>query len=842
MGLVGVLLVLPVLTGAGRLRVEARDGQAWIGEVRFEAGAVVVTPAGKAGAVRVSEGELRRISAATPADIAGATGRLTGLRGEYFADAELALPLFERVDAAPQFEGRGDPGLDLSAMPAAFSVRWTGWVVPPVTGEYRLFAESDDGCRVVLGDVPVVERWGAGARSLSGAVALRAGERVPVCIEYCDVGGGQHLRLEWEAPGLPRQRIDPVLFSPAAPGTPARRESWPERRGGVVATFFAGKGFDRPVPARSEATLSMNFSGIAPAAEAGGGSENWSARFDGRLVPLESGAHRLAIEADDRARVMLDGKEILSTFGPGPVVREAEVLLERDKPSTLVVEFEQDAGAASLRVRWRRPGQAEWEAIPSRALGLPEGEEVPPLVRVERSSVPARFFRSAVGGRRATARVWSAGGGGVERVEWFVATPGEFEPLRAGKPFAVSTPDAEGVATVALSQIPPGDGRLFARAVDGRGRVATSEPLPVEPVGVAAGLVEGPWRDVRVGESTTPLALTREGAGLVLRGESGEVQMQGDVLRLLAQSVSRETQLTARLDEIASDPPGGYALGGLMLRQGPGPEARFVAIGLDTAGQGVVLQRVDTWQAPRAVRVSLRPGMHVRLVRDRESARALVSDDGVAWRTVWTGDRPWDGDSLAGAFAVSRAGTSRLRLSPPTVTKPPEPISIGRGVMLVGGTFLAGDPRLEDAGRVSVRTRDRLLILDRASVAYLAFGAVSPEQAGLLSRRGPCALLRGDEVLDAELARLGDGRATLSSVLFGDRVIDLDSGELRAVAISAFETAPLSAPAPTLRTRDGTTLRGGSIRITPDGIEFRHPAIATEFGPLPPGELIELNR
>ncbi|HUG54710.1 MAG TPA: glycoside hydrolase family 3 N-terminal domain-containing protein, partial [Vicinamibacteria bacterium] len=83
-----------------------------------------------------------------------------GLRGEYFRGREpQGAPVLARVDASVSFRwDRGSPTTDLVARgelaadrglePDDFSVRWTGQLLPPVTGRYELTVTGDDGFRL----------------------------------------------------------------------------------------------------------------------------------------------------------------------------------------------------------------------------------------------------------------------------------------------------------------------------------------------------------------------------------------------------------------------------------------------------------------------------------------------------------------------------------------------------------------------------------------------------------------------------------------------------------------------------------------------------------------------
>jgi hypothetical protein len=85
----------------------------------------------------------------------GAPG--TGLTGEYFTDLTLTTKKLQRLDPTVNFDWGGaspDPSL-----PAQFSVRWSGQVLPPSTGMYTFSTVSDDGARLWVNGQQLVNDW-----------------------------------------------------------------------------------------------------------------------------------------------------------------------------------------------------------------------------------------------------------------------------------------------------------------------------------------------------------------------------------------------------------------------------------------------------------------------------------------------------------------------------------------------------------------------------------------------------------------------------------------------------------------------------------------------------------
>ncbi len=123
----------------------------------------------------------------------------TGLRGEYFSN--------------PYFEGEADLVLidktidhDFKNVPANlfqenFSIRWTGFLTPPVSGKYKIKMRYDDGIRILLDGKIVFE-----SSSMRGTayetldLNLIGGKIYSFQLDYHQKLFGAYVRLGWELP------------------------------------------------------------------------------------------------------------------------------------------------------------------------------------------------------------------------------------------------------------------------------------------------------------------------------------------------------------------------------------------------------------------------------------------------------------------------------------------------------------------------------------------------------------------------------------------------------------------------------------------------------------------
>lgn len=135
-----------------------------------------------------------------------------GLKGEYFENKNLAgEPKLTVVDPTVDFSW-GWAGPKPSVSKLEWSVRWTGELNPPTTGDYKIgFSLAQLGYRLYVDEKLIFDTWDAAktdnfeaaftADSKFAKIHLESGKKVSIRLEVFKTQNRNFVRLEWETPG-----------------------------------------------------------------------------------------------------------------------------------------------------------------------------------------------------------------------------------------------------------------------------------------------------------------------------------------------------------------------------------------------------------------------------------------------------------------------------------------------------------------------------------------------------------------------------------------------------------------------------------------------------------------
>ncbi len=309
----------------------------------------------------------------------------TGLHAEYFDTESFAQLKTTRTDPFINFTwGNGTPSNTALTSPDLFSVCWSGQVEPEYSEDYTFYLTCDDYARLWVNDQLVVGRsiyQGGTANTMRARVRLKAGHRVNLRVEYAEITGSAHVKLEWESPSRSREVIPTNRLYPATQppnGGSLMREVWTGLSGYDIGDLTSLSTYPARPASRDFIT---SFESIARDWE-----NNFGTRVTGYLRAPISGSYVFAVSGDDRVQLSLStdanpsnatliaavtGYTGFRQWDKQTGQQSSPVYLHAGRLYYVELLHRENTGGDHWSVGWKRPGQSTFEIIPGTALAMP---------------------------------------------------------------------------------------------------------------------------------------------------------------------------------------------------------------------------------------------------------------------------------------------------------------------------------------------------------------------------------------------------------------------------------------------------------------------------------------
>ena len=300
-------------------------------------------------------------------------GSGNGLKGEYFDAMNFTGPMLTRTDATVNFSWAGAPASGMGA--DTFSVRWTGQIEPRYSERYTFYTTSDDGVRLWVNGQLVIDNWtDHAARENSGSIALTAGQKVSVRMEYYENGYDAVARLAWSSASQAKEIVpQSQLYADTGAGTPLPDAPTPTpppppsggTGTGLLGQYFDALGFANLTLTRLDANVNFSWAG-APASGMGG--DTFSVRWSGQIEPRYSETYTFYTMSDDGVRLWVNGRLVIDNW-TDHAARENSggITLTAGQKVDIKMEFYENAYDAVARLSWSSASQAK-EVVPSSRL------------------------------------------------------------------------------------------------------------------------------------------------------------------------------------------------------------------------------------------------------------------------------------------------------------------------------------------------------------------------------------------------------------------------------------------------------------------------------------------
>ncbi len=264
--------------------------------------------------------------------------------GKYWNTRNLSgSPVLVRQDAGINFDwGAGSPAPEVFT--DNFSAQWTQTANLPA-GTYRFSATTDDGMRVWVDNVLIIDSWfDSQVRTVTADVYLGAGNHT-VTVQYYEAGGVAVAKMNY------------VLIGGTTPPPPSGQPWFNE--------YFANTNLSG-TPALTGTTSAVNFNWGFGTPAAGFPADFFSVRWV-RNLSLDAGRYRFTVTADDGVRVWVNNVLLIDQWRvQAPTTFNADI----DLPGGAVpikVEYFENTERAQVVLNWTRHTAQPPPAGPYRA-------------------------------------------------------------------------------------------------------------------------------------------------------------------------------------------------------------------------------------------------------------------------------------------------------------------------------------------------------------------------------------------------------------------------------------------------------------------------------------------
>lgn len=249
-------------------------------------------------------------------------------RGEYYANPDLAgQPVLVRDEPALDFSwAAGSPGPEVPA--DNFSVRWTRPFEFGEEGDYRFFADVDDGVKLYLDGWLIIDEWNTNPYMLhSGVFAdIKPGLHT-LTVEFFEAAGDAHIKVWFEK-------------------TLVSSNKW-------AGEYYNNPDFrDAPVLVREDDDIDFDWDDNEPAS---GMNDDFSVRWQ-RSVNLKAGDYefRVRLAKKDRVKVFLDDWLVLEEDSDRGGTVTATFKNVGEGQHIIRVEYQDLSDEAAIEVDWSR--------------------------------------------------------------------------------------------------------------------------------------------------------------------------------------------------------------------------------------------------------------------------------------------------------------------------------------------------------------------------------------------------------------------------------------------------------------------------------------------------------
>ncbi|MEH1863116.1 MAG: PA14 domain-containing protein [Nostoc sp.] len=289
-----------------------------------------------------------------------------GLKAEYYDNIDFTNLKVTRTDPTVNFNWRNgspDPLIDADT----FSARWTGLVEAKYSETYNFYTTADDGVRLWVNGQQIIDKFvDQPATAYSGSIALVAGEKYNIKLEYYENKSNAVSQLAWSSTSQAKEIIPQSQLYSNASTSSGSSSSSSSSGNGLKAEYYDNIDFTNLKQTRIDPTVNFNWRAGSP--DPSIGADTFSARWTGQVEAKYSETYNFYTTADDGVRLWVNGQQIIDKFVDQPATAySGSIALVAGQKYDIKLEYYENKSNAVSQLAWSSTSQAK-EIIPQSQL------------------------------------------------------------------------------------------------------------------------------------------------------------------------------------------------------------------------------------------------------------------------------------------------------------------------------------------------------------------------------------------------------------------------------------------------------------------------------------------
>jgi parallel beta-helix repeat protein len=293
---------------------------------------------------------------------------VTGLDYNYYeANSYSAVPDFKSV--TPVKTGTSKTfDLSLRNRSTSYSFNFTGYINVPADGQYTFYTTSDDGSKLYIDNVLVVNNDGLhAAAEKSGTIGLKAGKHA-ISVGFFQQGGDQLLSVSYAGPGVAKQIVpNSSLFRSSATSTNLLPAVYPSNPiNGLDYKYYEAASYSLLPDFNSVTALKTGSSKFFDISQANR-STSYCFNFTGYVDVPADGQYTFYTTSDDGSKLYIDNVPVVDNDGLHSAIEKSGTIGLKAGKHAISVAFFQQGGDQVLAVSYSGPGVSK-QVIPNSSL------------------------------------------------------------------------------------------------------------------------------------------------------------------------------------------------------------------------------------------------------------------------------------------------------------------------------------------------------------------------------------------------------------------------------------------------------------------------------------------